>query len=114
MRIDQELVRKVLLRVEGEEAVDLTAYTPEQVQYHEAQLVRAGLLEGDVKWVGGSDLPLVLVFDLSWHGHEFLANARNDLFWKKAMRQLATAGGSASIEAISALLAKVAVSMLTN
>ena len=115
MRLDLDLIRLVMLETEGHEWVDLGAYTEDQINYHRAQLIDAGYAEGyKNQGLGQIGIPETTLSDLTWEGHQFLANARNDLFWKKAMRQLAKAGGSASIDIISALLAKVAASMLTN
>lgn len=44
MRRDMDLVRLLLLQVEGEEAPDLSAYTNEQQIYHKALLIDAGLV----------------------------------------------------------------------
>ena len=113
MRLDVELIKLVLLEAEGHERVDLGAYTEEQINYHRAQLIDAGYAKGyKNQGLGQIGIPEVTLHDLTWEGHQFLANARNDVFWKKAMRQMAAAGGSASIDIISALLAKVATSVL--
>lgn len=107
MRIDPDLVRKILLRVEGEEAVDLSSYTAEQIRYHEYQLVGADLLDGEVHFVADDDLPLVLIRDLTWAGHQFLANARNDTIWNRAKTEIVKLGGSLGIEAIKLLLSRI-------
>ncbi|MCW5862798.1 MAG: DUF2513 domain-containing protein [Anaerolineae bacterium] len=113
MRLNHDLIRLILLEAEDEEPVDLSPYSEEQIAYHKAQLIEAGYVKGFIH-VGLGGMIGADVEDLTWAGHQFLANARNELFWKKAMRQLAKAGGSASIDIISALLAKVASSMLLN
>lgn len=112
MRIDQELVRRVLLKWEAEEPVDLAAYTAEQVTYHEAQLIKAGLLEGEVKQVALAGSPLVLVTDLSWEGHQFLANIRNDKVWKRVVAEIAKLGGSFSIDVLTALAKQKALEII--
>ena len=115
MRLDPNLIRLALLEAEGHGFVDLGAYTEDQINYHRAKLIDAGYAEGEKnQGLGQIGIPETTLNDLTWDGHQFLANARNDLFWKKAMRQLAKAGGSASIDIISALLAKAATSMLIN
>lgn len=42
---------------------------------------------------------------LTWHGHDFLDNIRNDTVWEKTKQQLAKVGGTASIEIISQVAA---------
>jgi hypothetical protein len=44
---------------------------------------------------------------LTWHGHEFADNARNDQTWKKAIQVVGEKLGSASFEAVSSLLAQL-------
>lgn len=56
MRRDMELVRKILLRVEGEETIDLSAYTGEQVEHHFQVLEDAGLIaDFDIGIDGGTE-----------------------------------------------------------
>ena len=42
MKRDFDLVRLLLIELEGEEEVDLSSYTPEQVNYHKALVKEAG------------------------------------------------------------------------
>lgn len=46
MKRDMDLVRLLILEVEGEEEVNLSGYTDEQKLYHKYLLIDAGLAEG--------------------------------------------------------------------
>lgn len=48
MKRDMDLIRLILLKLEGKENVnsDLAEYTKNQVNYHKALLLEAGLAEG--------------------------------------------------------------------
>ncbi|NBK26280.1 MAG: DUF2513 domain-containing protein, partial [Spirochaetia bacterium] len=47
MRRDMDLIRLILLDVEGEEKPDLSGYTQEQITYHKYLLIDADLAEGN-------------------------------------------------------------------
>jgi hypothetical protein len=49
---------------------------------------------------------------LTWQGHEFLANAKNDTIWKKAMAQAQEKGISMSIVVLNGVLTKLAQKLL--
>lgn len=75
MKRDFELVRLLLIELEGEETVDLSSYTAEQVNYHKALVKEAGLAEGHVHYPSThrTDIPdRAMLKRLTWEGHEFL------------------------------------------
>lgn len=59
MKRDFELIRLLLLELEGEESVDLSSYTPEQVNYHKALIKEAGFAEGKIHYPSANrtDIP---------------------------------------------------------
>lgn len=80
MRRDFDLLRLLLLHIEGESHVDLASYSDEQVKYHQAHIIEADFAEGVVHYSSAkiSDVPaLVLIKRLTWEGREFLDKARN-------------------------------------
>lgn len=111
MRLDQDLIRSLLLEAEGEEPVDLSPYTDEQIAYHKAQLIDARLAKGFIH-AGLGDIIGAEINDLTWEGHEFLANARNDTIWNRGRKEVAKLGGSVSLEVLKAILAQVALNLL--
>ena len=110
MKRDMNLVRLLLLRAEGEDPVDLSTYSEEQVNYHESMLYREGFIKG-VPIMGGSR---ILDPELEWKGHDFLDGIRDDRVWQATMRQVGQQVGSASLEVIKAVAASVLTKMLTG
>lgn len=89
MKRDMELIRRLLMSVEGEEPTpDLTGYTEEQRVYHMALLIEAGLLDGTVRTNSIGYPDGYRVRKLTWAGHEFLDAARDDTIWRKAKTEI--------------------------
>lgn len=108
MRLDYDLIRKVMLQVEGEEEVNLDGYTNEQVEYHTYHLIKAGYVSGAADMALSGDY-FAVPNDLTWEGHQFLANARNDKVWKRSLSEVAAKGGSISIDILTRVLTQVAL-----
>lgn len=112
MKRDMELVRLILLDVEGETEVDMSAYSQEQITYHKKLLYDSGFIDGiDVSSHSGWE---IIEDQLTWRGHDFLDDARNDKVWREATHQIGKSIGSASLEVFKAVLASVAIKMLTG
>jgi len=68
----------------------------------------AGLLKtGDVSMFGAAS-PGAIVERMTWEGHEFLDNARNETVWKKVTAIVAAKGGSVSFEVLKSLVVETA------
>ncbi|WP_425628273.1 DUF2513 domain-containing protein [Vibrio neptunius] len=83
MKRDMELIRSLLLAIE-ENAHDykLQNYNLDAVRYHEALLIEAGLVVGSISQeLGTTEYPYVKIFKLTWSGHEFIDNIREDRLW---------------------------------
>ncbi|MCP4354891.1 MAG: DUF2513 domain-containing protein [Proteobacteria bacterium] len=93
MKRDFDLIRLLLLDLEGEERVSFSEYTEDQINYHKALLLKSGLAEGPDSLYssrGGKnsdEIPdCVYIKRLTWNGHEFLDQARNNTVWNKAKK----------------------------
>jgi hypothetical protein len=53
MRRDLDLIRLILLDLEGESSVDLSSYSANQVNFHKALIKEGGLAEGIVSYSTG-------------------------------------------------------------
>jgi len=114
MKFDPELMRHLLLDTEeipaGQAAGGFTYEDRDQAEvYRHAQiLIDEGFIEG--KYVTGSKgFPAAFhITDLTYRGHQFLANARNDTLWKKALTSIHDTGKTMSIAVIEAVLVKLA------
>jgi hypothetical protein len=106
MRRDMDLIRLLLLDVEGEEKQDLSHYSKEQLNYHKALLIEAGFVEGKVGY-GDDKISVVKIIRLTWQGHEFLSAARNNSVWNKAKEIISKANLSLTIPILTELLTTI-------
>ena len=106
MKRNMELVRELLLRVEAEQGFDSLAskYSQEEIVGHVEILLDAKLLDGEIYHdvSGGPGLPHIQ--RLTWAGHEFLDNARNETVWNKVMSTIKNAATTASFEVLVEML----------
>jgi len=111
MRRDMDLIRLLLLDVEGEEKPDLSHYSKEQLNYHKALLIEAGLVEGKVGY-GDDAISTVKIIRLTWQGHEFLSAARNNSVWRQAKEMVSKANLTLTIPILTELLTTIAKQQL--
>lgn len=72
---------------------------------HLQLMIEAELIEGEVV----SIRPLMFVVQrLTWRGHDFIANARNDTVWKKVMAEAQEKGTSVTMTLLEKLLGRAA------
>ena len=103
MKRDFELVRNLLLNIEGEK-VDISSYTEEQILYHKALLLRRGLAEGPEPRYSGrksSEIPdRVVIHRLTWEGHDFIDAIRDEERWREAKDWISGAGKILTLETL--------------
>ena len=106
MKRDMNLVRELLFLAEadGDDTELCEKYGREVVAGHTAILLDAGLVDGAV--ARGSDgKPIASdIIRLTWVGHEFLDNARNDTIWRKATSLIKDKAISVSFDVLASLL----------
>jgi hypothetical protein len=109
-----ELIRKLVLAMEdsptGYAPDDLTVegYTDEQIAYHAHLMIQAGLAEGFETTHSGSTGPTAQLSTLTWNGHEFADDARDETRWKKALGLVQEKGGAVSLGVLKDLLSHLA------
>ena len=103
---NMELVRELLLRVEAEQDFDsLTSkYSQEEIVGHVEILLDAKLLDGKVYYDLSGGPGSAHIQRLTWAGHEFLDNARNDTVWNKVTSTIKNAATTASFEVLVEML----------
>jgi hypothetical protein len=115
MKRDMDLVRSILLAVEKQtsgcalESPEINGYSKEQIVYHIYIMVQGGLLEAQPTQTQASVIPMDFDFiNLTWAGHEFIDNARNEGVWKKAKtivgEKLETISVGVMIQLVSSLV----------
>lgn len=105
MKRDMDLIRLLLIEVEGEAKPDLSGYTELQLLYHRALLHESGLAVGWVAKAHDGYLELggisgCELYRLTWAGHEFLDAVRDDTIWNKAKAVLKSSAASATADVV--------------
>jgi hypothetical protein len=118
MKRDMDLVRKILLELEGKNPKDdglepeqLSGHTPEEVGYHIGLLKEAGLVEAMDARSYGNPMNWIAT-RLTWEGHEFLEASRNEGVWTKAKQIAAEKGGGLTFEVLKQLLSKLLTDLM--
>jgi hypothetical protein len=93
MHRDMDLIREILLHVEAREdlkarLVHLEGHERLAVDRHVQMLFQAGYLEGNELKTLGMPCPRIMVSDLSWEGHDFLALQKNEQVWEQLKQAL--------------------------
>jgi hypothetical protein len=106
MKRDMDLIRLLLIDAEGEEDIDLSEYSDEQILYHKSLLVDSELCRGAVARGGQGQVVGVHITQLNWQGHDFLDAARNETVWRKVKEKIVSAGGGMTIAIMTQMLKK--------
>lgn len=118
MKRDMNLVRTILLKVESAPHGFATAnlqiegFNEEQIGYHSALLIEAGLADGVDFQCQESESPQAQINRLTWAGHEFLDAAREQGRWNQA-RELLEKHGGAPIQVWTGVLTKLVLNSLS-
>lgn len=103
MKRDFELLRKLLLDIEGD-VVDISSYSKEQILYHKALLLEAELADGLKPHYSSreySEIPdRVIIRRLTWEGHNFIDAIRDEGRWQKAKEWIREAGKILTLETL--------------
>lgn len=117
MKRDMDLIRELLLRIEarttvkfGQVELPYDDYAEEQIYYHVRLLHEAGYIHA-ANCSTGTNFCWEPI-DLTWQGHEFLDNARNDEIWSKAKKLITETGGTVSFSVLKSVLTKLALSVV--
>ena len=118
MKRDLDLIRQILLDIEGEgedpsrrpgfASIADDGYDPEAIPYHVQLMHDAGLIVAD-ELVPGQWWPE----RITWEGHEFLDLARNDALWQRTKRDVESQAGSAPFQVVRDLLRRRVNEQLT-
>ena len=122
MKRDLDLIRKILLEVEScdnpngiwdSREIKIEGYRDELTQYNVSNLITEGFLvtRESIEFLGSSSV-LHLHVNLTWAGHEFLDNAKNESVWQTVKKDLGSKWDSVSFSALQTLLDQAALKIL--
>ena len=106
MKRDMDLIRNILLKVEGGDFHGgVEGHNNDTTNYHKALLIDKGLIEGTPHYSNTGEKPpdipdLVMIKKITWEGHDFIDGIRTDTKWAKVKGFLAEAGKDLTVETI--------------
>lgn len=98
MKRDMDLIRQILIKMEDHEHgyvfqnFEINGYSAELVGYHCYLLDQAGLIDAINISSDDDESPNAMPKCLTWNGHEFIQNAKNESNWLQAKAAVAKAG----------------------
>lgn len=98
MKRNMDLVREILIKMEEHEQgyapnyLAIPGFTEEEIGYHCFLLNDAGLIDAADDSHAGSPSPSAIPLSLTWAGHEFIANAKNENIWGQAKESIKKVG----------------------
>lgn len=124
MKLNSDCIRDILITIESIEYGSsytvkklqeiLPSYSYEELQYHCLQLLDADLIKVISIPVRGCNTPQISnIIDLTFSGHQFLADIRSDTTWNKT-KEIAKSIGSESLHALKDIAISVVTSAIHN
>lgn len=112
MRRDMDLVREILLAIEGTSGIMQPSsiksenHSKKEIAYHFQLLIDAGFAQGKTI-ENGMGLPVDgIIQNLTWEGQEFLDLCRKNTIWEKAKKNALNVTGSLGFEVLKICLMK--------
>jgi hypothetical protein len=106
MKRDMDLIRSLLLRLEGlgssdailffdasEPDIAVDGYSTEQIDYHLSLIWEAGFVETGIRGSGNTMSGDYAFQRLSWRGHDLVDSVRDPKVWRKTKSYAERAGG---------------------
>lgn len=91
----------------------LAKYDRAQLLYTFRMLIDAGFISCHAQYTKDLFVPFFASSDgLTYQGHQYIANIRDDNVWKKMLQKLAHIGGTASLAVISSVCEGIAKGIL--
>ncbi|SDP99874.1 DUF2513 domain-containing protein [Ectopseudomonas hydrolytica] len=84
MKRDMDLIRKIVLAVETAPRQELSDVDQQAFNYHANLLIEAGLAEGAVGPLQRGIPAMIVLWRLTWNGHDFADSIKDDTIWNKA------------------------------
>jgi len=120
MTRDLELIKQILLHFENksdwgyEKDLEIDGFDKKQVAYNLQLMYESELINGEAITSNTGRIYDVLPFRLTWKGHEFLDNIKDQSRWTKIKKTVTSKGGNFSMELIKKLAFKLAEEALFN
>ena len=122
MELNHDCVRHTLLYLEQELAygnyvqmngVTIKDFSPEEIIYSVDKLLEAEYLTGEKYISPGETLPIIVIASITWQGHQFLDNIRDDGVWKDT-KKIISKFSSVSLSLTSSVAAQLITAFIKS
>lgn len=122
MKLNHDCVRSLLIHIEQNvhygEYLDVNQasfdeFTEEELIYAADKLLEANYVDGEKHKYVCVDYPNITIKSITWEGHKFLDNIRDDGVWKKT-KNILSKFSSASLSLTSNIAAQVIATIIQN
>ncbi|GEO43270.1 hypothetical protein SAE02_74180 [Skermanella aerolata] len=112
MKRDMDLVRKLLFYFEDKQSfsvdqnVTIDGYSEDEIAYHLVLIAQAGFIDFEPQRSSSNPdrIYKVYPFGLTWKGHEFLENAKDENLWNKSKEKVLGVTGGLSADVLGSLI----------
>jgi Hypothetical protein (DUF2513) len=116
MKRNMDLVRQILIAMDDHDHgfapdMNIEGFTEEEIGYHCYLMDDAGLIEAADATTLGSSTPFALPIKLTWSGHEFLENSKDQNVWDQTKQAIDKLGG-ASFSIWTSVMTKIVMQNL--
>lgn len=120
MKLNQECIRDLLLYLEDNlsykhdiniNGLKLKEYSEEELIYTAERLIEANLIS--CVCAKGFDIPVIIARSITYSGHQFLDNIRDDGVWKET-KKITSKVASTSIQIISDIASQVISNIISK
>lgn len=124
MQLNVDCVRDVLIQLEKADfnettyistlTTTLSSYSEEDIIYTCLKLYEAGFITADVYDINGFGLPVIkYISDITYEGHQFLADIHSDTIWNGA-KNVALKVGINSLNGFSQIVTSIVSILIKN
>lgn len=122
MKLNHNCVRDLMLFIEDNleygyrlyvNELNLGDYNQQTIVYSADKLYEAGYINALIKTTIGSDLPQIEVKSITWEGHQFLDNIRDNKVWENT-KNILSKFSSVSIGIISNVASQVISNLIKS
>ena len=112
MKRDLDLVRQLLLQIEGLPAGPPAQYRTSEIEdpvllAHFELVIASGLVNGKISRSQSSRGDVISIAGLTWEGHEWIETVRSQSVWNEAKAMLLDNGGALTYELTKAAASKI-------
>lgn len=123
MKLNLDCMRDVLIEMEKAEYGEplypkhiydaLPRYSEDEIDYSIVKMNEAGFIKASIHSHVGYDYTIVRLDDITYQGHQFLANIRSDTIWND-VKEVSKKVGSNSLQAVTQIATSIITALINH